>query len=171
MAPTTTWNPLRASRLLAEADAEQHSERLASLEELHLAEKQLQEIAPPLRKDAEAAEKHLQQVIRENAERLKAAGTAVADARRVELAATWPIERVINLQRMRLESDLQHRSITQALEAVAETFEAHRAADETGRNKAVIQWCATATRKLQELRFSTSDNIAAEVETILDSCP
>lgn len=160
-------------REAAAAIAEEATERVSAIQELHAATAELERIAPPLTAAVNASETDCRAVRIKAAKLVENAENSVRQAHQNRNTAVRPLEAKIERLRSLLERDLCHSAIAEALEIVAEIREQARLRYDAdpARSTRLAAWCAQTSVALRKLRFSTSPDVALDVEALLSSQP
>ena len=160
-------------RETAAAIAEEATERVSAIQDLHAATAELERIAPPLTAAVNAAETECQTVRTKAAKLVENAENDVRQAHQNRNIVVRPLEAKIDRLRSLLERDLCHSAIADALENVAEIREQARLRYDAdpARSTRLAAWCSQTAVALRELRYSTSPDVEADVEALLASQP
>ena len=158
-------------RETAAATAEETTERVSAIQELHATAAELERVAPPLTAAVNAAETDCQTVRIKAAKLVENAENSVRQAHQNRNIVVRPLEAKIERLRSLLERDLCHSAIANALECVAEISEQARLRYDAdpARSTRLAEWCAQTAVALRDLRFSMSPDVAADVEALLSS--
>ena len=157
----------------AAAIAEEATERVSAIQELHAAAAELERVAPPLTAAVNGAETECRAVRIKAAKLVENAENDVRQAHCNRNHVVRPLEAKIERLRSLLERDLCHSAIAYALENVAEIREQARLRYDAdpARSTRLAEWCAQTSVALRELRYSMSPDVAFEAEALLASQP